>query len=344
MGWFKRLPSGLGVFIALTLLAPVLALTALAIRAAAQSPLESASAPEPLMGTVETMDRFQQVAVAIKVEFTDALSPAIAASGTVTQVIVAPGQTVTSGTVLATVNDLPVIAYTGATPLWRDLSRGATGDDVRVAQTFLQAWGYYNGAIDGNLKYATEQAIKAFNKANGGGTNNPVLSLSSLAWIGPSDVTVAALSIGAGDSASPGAALFTTTASLAAIAVTETPNIVRDAPVVLQVGPVTTPYEVGSGRVTDPEVVAAIAAFLGQATDGTGNVSLVTPRTVGTVPSSAIVVDEQSRTCMFANLTDPGILVEPLGGSLGTVDLDNSLAGQTVLFNPREVREDLSCG
>jgi hypothetical protein len=39
MTWIKQLPTGLGVFVAITLLAPLLALTALAIRAAGQSPL-----------------------------------------------------------------------------------------------------------------------------------------------------------------------------------------------------------------------------------------------------------------------------------------------------------------
>lgn len=45
MRFLKRLPTGLGIFVALTLIAPLLALTALAIRAASQSPLESASGP-----------------------------------------------------------------------------------------------------------------------------------------------------------------------------------------------------------------------------------------------------------------------------------------------------------
>jgi peptidoglycan hydrolase-like protein with peptidoglycan-binding domain len=344
MRFIRRLLTGIGVFVALTLVAPLVALTVLALKAANQSPLESASNPEPLVGTVASASRDRQVAVAVKVEYTDALSPSTAAYGTVTSVSVSPGQTVTTGTVVATVNDARVIGYASSTPLWRDLSRGSSGTDVKVAQRFLKARGYYSGAVDGSLGYSTEQAIKAFNKAQGFGSDNGVLSLSSLTWIGTGDVVVADLLVHAGDSASPGTALFTTTASLAAIVVTETPNVPRDADILLEVNDVVTPYFAGSGRVEDSEVVAAMAASLGFMTEGTGSVYLAEPVVVGTVPSSALVVDALGHTCFFQDTTGPGTMVETIGGSIGTVDLEASLIGTTVLLNPREVREDLSCG
>ena len=345
MRWFKRLPSGLGVFVAITLVAPLLALTVLGIRAASQSPLESASKPEPLIGTVEHGDRDRQVSVAIKVEYADALSPAASASGTFTTVNVDAGQDVTTGTVLATVDNTPVIAYASATPLWRDLARGATGADVTVAQNFLKAEGFYAGKADGTVAYSTEKAIKAFNKGKGFGTNNPVLGLASLSWIGPGDVTVAAVSVHAGNACAPGTVLFTTTAALAAIDVTETPNVPRDADILLTVSGITTPYVAGSGRVTVPDFVQKVAAALGpQTTDGVGTVALAQPVVVAWVPSSALVVDQQGRTCFFSGLTGPGTIVEPQGGTIGQVDLDPSFIGQPLLINPREVREDLSCG
>lgn len=344
MKWLKRLPSGLGVFVAITLLAPLLALTVMAIKAASESPLESASTPEPLIGSVEAADRDKSVTVAIKVEFADALAPVTTAFGTVTAVNIAAGQTVSNGAVVATVNDLPVIAYSGATPLWRDIMKGQTGADVAVAQAFLAATGYYAGAVNGNAQYSTQQAIKAFNKANGFGATNPVLSLTSLAWIGPADVVVALPSVHQGDSASGSTELFTTTAALAAIVVTETANVVRDQPVTLTVLGVSTSYVQGSGRVTDPTFVAAVAAALGQTVDGTGSVALVTPIVVGQVPASAIVIDANGLTCIFPDLTGAPIAVTPGGGTPGTVDLDAALIGQAVLMNPREVREDLTCG
>jgi hypothetical protein len=55
-------------------------------------------------------------------------------------------------------------------------------------------------------------------------------------------------------------------------------------------------------------------------------------------------VDASGQTCFFADTTGPGQVVVPQGGTIGLVDLDPELIGATVLLNPREVREDLSCG
>lgn len=344
MGWVTRLKSGLGIFVAATLAAPLLAFAVLGIRAASQSPLESASSPEPLIASVERQEREREVNVAIKVEYADALAPTTSASGTATSVTVAPGDEVTTGTVVARVNDAAITAYSSPSPLWRDLAHGAEGGDVRVAQDLLRTLGYYSGSSDGRVGYTTEKAIKAYNAARGYGSGNGYLSLASLTWIGTGPVTVASVTVHAGDQVSPGTELFTTTAALAAITVSETPNIVRDAEVVLVVNGITTPYVAGSGRVTDPEAVAAIAASLGTATEGLGSVKLTVPISVGAIPSSAIVSEPEGATCFFPDLTSPGVVVTPLGGSLGTVDVDVSLVGQPVLVNPREVREDLSCG
>lgn len=336
--------GGLSVLIALTLLAPVVAGAVIAVRASSQSPLESASRVEPLIGSIESAERYSEASVAIGVEFTDALSPSTNESGTLTSVGVAEGDTVNTGTVLMVVDDRTVLAYVSDAPLWRDIARGSKGSDVRVAQQLLKDLGYLTGTVDGNAGYVTELATRAFNKSHGYGVDNGVLSRASLVWVGQAPVTVAKMSVSLGDSLSPGTALFTTTASLAAITVSETPNVPRDGDVQLIVNDIVAAYVPGTGRVTDPDAVGSIAQSLGTATEGVGTVRLTTPLTVGTAPSSAVVTDEQGRVCIFADTTSPAIAIEPRGGSLGTVDLDAALVGQAVLINPREVRSDLSCG
>ena len=344
MGWLKRLSGGLGVFVAVTLLAPLTALAVLGIRAASQSPLESASLPEPLLAAVQSASRTHEVVVAIKVEYANPVAAAINATGVLTSVDIAPGGVVQTGTWVATVNDAQVIAYASPTPLWRDLYRGVAGPDVTVAQTLMASLGYYSGPIDGKVATGTERAFKAFNAAHGYGTGNGLLSLGSLVWVGPVPVTVASVAVAAGDSATPGSDLFTATSGAADIKVTESASLVRDQPVSLVVGDTATPYVVGSGRITDPAAVTAIAGVLGALTEGTGTIRLDTPVVVGTVPSSAVVSDPAGTTCFFPDVTGAGVTIEPLGGSLGTIDVDPSLVGRSILINPREVREDLSCG
>ena len=284
------------------------------------------------------------MSVAIAVEFQDALAPASGAFGVVTDVAVSPGDVISTGTRLAGVNNQPIIAYVDAQPLWRDIARGAEGADVTAAQRLLKTFGHYSGPLDGKAGYGTEKAIKAFNRSLGLGKTNGVMALANLAWVGTEPVTVATVSVRAGDQVSGGSELFTTTASLAAIVVTETPNVPRDAAILLDVNGVVIAYVAGSGRVTDADAVAAIAASLGTATEGVGEVRLAQPLTVGTVPSSAVMSDANGTTCVFADQTSPPLPVEPQGGSLGTIELDPSLIGQPILVNPREVRTDLSCG
>jgi peptidoglycan hydrolase-like protein with peptidoglycan-binding domain len=335
--------AGLAVGVALAALIPFGVGAVVALSVASHSPLESAAKPAPLVGAVETARRSGQVNVGIKVAYTEALSPATNASGTITALSVGPGDQVTTGTRVMDVSAQAVIAYVADSPLYRDIARGLTGPDVATAQGLLTELGYPAGTADGKAGIGTEKAIKAFNLANGYGKDNTVLSLASLVWVGTSPVTVGVMSVHLGGQVGPGTALFTTTAALAAITVAEPPGMVAGGDLKLVVGGVSTPYVAGSGRVTAPEAVAAMVTTLGTATEGLGTLQLVTPTTVATVPSSAVVTDAAGRTCIFASETAAPTLVTPTGGSLGTIDLDPSLAGTPVLLNPREVRGDLTC-
>lgn len=335
--------TGLAVGVALAALIPLGAGAVVALSVASNSPLESAAKPAPLIGAVETAQRSGQVNVGVKVEYAAALSPATQASGTITALAIAPGAQVTTGTRLMDVNAQAVTAYVADSPLYRDISRGLTGPDVAIAQALLIAFGYDTGATDGKAGTGTEKAIKAFNLANGYGKDNPVLSLASLVWVGTTPVTVKDMSVQLGGQVNPGTALFSTTAALAAIVVSEPPGLTAEGDLELVVGDASSPYAIGSGRITEPDAVAAMVASLGTATEGLGTLQLITPATVATVPSSAVVTDTTGRTCIFASETAGPTLVTPMGGTLGTIDLDPSLAGAPVLLNPRDVRTDLTC-
>lgn len=336
--------AGLAVSVALGALLPLGVGAAVALSVASHSPLESADKRAPLVDVIQTAQRSGQVNVSIKVQYAYALTPTTQASGTVTALHVAAGDRIDTGTRVMDVNAQVVTAYASDSPLYRDVSRGLAGTDVATAQAFLTACGYDTGGTDGNAGPGTVRAIKAFNQANGYGKDNPVLSLTSLLWIGATPVTVDTVSVHPGDQVAPGTALFTTSAALAAITVAEPPGAVAAGDLELVVGDVVTPYVAGSSIVTDADAVVAIVGALGTATDGLGTLRLVTPTTVATVPSSAVVTDASGRTCLFESETSPPTVVTPTGGSLGAIDLDVSFAGKPVLLNPRDVRTDLSCG
>jgi len=60
--------TGLAIAVTIALLAPLIAGTALVIRAASQSPLESAADVAPLVGAVERAERFREAQAATAVE------------------------------------------------------------------------------------------------------------------------------------------------------------------------------------------------------------------------------------------------------------------------------------
>jgi peptidoglycan hydrolase-like protein with peptidoglycan-binding domain len=89
------------------------------------------------------------------------------AAGTVTSVNVTPGQEVTVGATLYTVNLRPVVIAQGQTPAFRALSQDATGADVTQLQEALTSLNLYKGAVDGKFGPRTTTAVKAWQKALG---------------------------------------------------------------------------------------------------------------------------------------------------------------------------------
>jgi peptidoglycan hydrolase-like protein with peptidoglycan-binding domain len=331
------------IAVAAVLLAPLVAGAALAVVTASQSPLESAKRTAPLIGMVESAEVTDDVQVSIAVVFAATPVAVVASSGVVTAVGFAAGDEITTGTRLVSIDDRDVIAYASNAPLYRDLARGAKGRDVSTAQTLLAELGFNPGPATGTIGTQTERAIAAFNAAHGYGTRNSVLSLATLSWIGAEPVTVAVVRAIAGSIVGPGSVLFDGVAAATAIKVTEPPGFTSDSPLTLAVGDLEAAYDAGSGVISDETGVGGIAAIIGSATDRLGTLRRSEPIVVGAVPASAVVTDRSGATCLFSDVTGDPIVVEALGGTLGTVEIDAELIGRPVLLNPRDARSDLSC-
>lgn len=89
------------------------------------------------------------------------------AGGTVTTVDIAAGAEVTPGTKLYSVNLRPVVVAQGAIPAFRALTSGDTGQDVAQLQAMLTALGHYSGAVDGQFRWSTTAAVRAWQKSLG---------------------------------------------------------------------------------------------------------------------------------------------------------------------------------
>ncbi|MGN7191868.1 efflux RND transporter periplasmic adaptor subunit [Curtobacterium sp. SAFR-003] len=88
-----------------------------------------------------------------------------AASGTLTW-LPKPGQVVHRDEPLYAVDERPVRAMVGATPMWRTLERGRKGDDVQQLNENLAALGY-DVAVDRTFGPRTERAVQRWQKDRG---------------------------------------------------------------------------------------------------------------------------------------------------------------------------------
>lgn len=94
-------------------------------------------------------------------------APTGASGGAVLTLLPSPGDSVADGTVLYEANDRPVFALADPIPLYRDLTVGDSGDDVRRLQASLIRIGLLRGRADGVYSRSTAAAIDRLYKSRG---------------------------------------------------------------------------------------------------------------------------------------------------------------------------------
>lgn len=119
-----------------------------------------------------------------------------------------PGSVVTSGSVIARVDDSAIVALTGDVPMWRDLSVGDTGTDVSQLETALVALGFdpdANVTVDDEFTYATSVMVSDWQAALGIDDSGSVLQ-SEIMMI-PEPLSVSSVVAGVGEEVAIGDSL-----------------------------------------------------------------------------------------------------------------------------------------
>ncbi|TDT18089.1 putative peptidoglycan binding protein [Ilumatobacter fluminis] len=112
------------------------------------------------------------------------------AGGTITGVPEV-GDTIERGDVVAWVDDLPVVAFYGDIPMWRDLAEGDEGEDVRQLEANLVRLGYDlddDVVIDTEFDSDTETMVEAWQEDVGREETGVVAASDLVVLPGPSDV------------------------------------------------------------------------------------------------------------------------------------------------------------
>jgi peptidoglycan hydrolase-like protein with peptidoglycan-binding domain len=121
------------------------------------------------------------------------------ASGVVTS-IAAFGSVVRLGGTLYTVDERPVVAFHGALPVYRTMSWGMKGGDVRQLNSSLRALGHATVPDSDEFTSETARAVSAWQKEHGHVADG-IIGAEQIAFV-PGDVRIAAVTAHVGSSAS----------------------------------------------------------------------------------------------------------------------------------------------
>lgn len=86
------------------------------------------------------------------------------------------------GSVVATIDLVPVVVGQGEIPAFRDLAWGAVGDDVAQLQHFLNRLEYLDIDVDGRFGGATHSAVQAWQQTSGFRVDG-IVSLGDIIWV-----------------------------------------------------------------------------------------------------------------------------------------------------------------
>lgn len=157
-----------------------------------------AAAGPPATTTVRRQTLAESVTVDGKLGYGVPVPMKSAAGGTVTW-LPQPGRTIRRGGTLMRADNRPVVLLTGVLPIYRPLSPGVEGPDVRQAERDLRALGHTGFTVDDEYTDATARAVRRWQKQLGLPRTGTVDTSWVIVAAGP--VRIAELKVRVGDPA-----------------------------------------------------------------------------------------------------------------------------------------------
>jgi hypothetical protein len=303
-------------------------------------------------------------AVDLRISLTTPIAIKADTSGTVTSSVPKRGTRIRQGTKLVAVDGEPTFAFVAAAPLYRDISPGLSGADVRSAEQFLADQKFLpRASVTSAYTPAARIAIDAFETRLGLPADG-TLHESLFAWV-PAHVTVVGTAqVRIGDSVSPGSVLFESDVNPLGASFADTAsdaNQPPDAPsgtLRLIAGQQHVDFK---SLALDSADLAAVYTFLrdengkGVVTSKSGIADVTysgavlaaaAPVRVGTVPSTAVLASTSGRTCIVESIKGRYITValsrlRLVDGEIGADAVPAGLIGKTVVRDPTQLAADV---
>jgi peptidoglycan hydrolase-like protein with peptidoglycan-binding domain len=247
-------------------------------------------------------------------------------TGIVTSSSCSTGGVLRSGTEIARVDDVPVIAFASGTPLFRDLRVDDRGEDVRGLQQELVRLGSAI-AVDGIVGPGTLRTARSFLLSHGVprvAVPDDTIERSAFAWIPAAEATVRTCTAVVGAPVDAEGALVELPAELRGARIEQLPPEAVAGAREIAVGQLRTAVD-DNGVVSDLDALAQIGALPEYAAtvasaDGVPTLpatwALAEPLEVHVVPPSALWDVRDHHACVQPVTGDP-VRVEVIGSELG---------------------------
>lgn len=278
--------------------------------------------------------------------------------GTVTALSLQTGSAPAAGTAVIAIDGVPRIAYSGATPFYRDLSYGDSGGDVATLISLLQRSGHLNAeaAYEPAFTWEIGSALREFQTSFGLERTGELVS-DHFVYL-PSEfgaVTEVQVSLGdqlAGDTVIATGSGPAYRAAVYAAGTSERPTGVDPgASLVLSAGD--QHITLSTLNMQAEEATALLDTLRAWAAAGTVDIAVEDravvidgvflayehPIDVATVPYSAVLAGEAGATCVVEVRADgrervTPVTVSPISSEPGVVGIDASFRNKTLLLDP----------
>lgn len=311
--------AGLAAVATVAVLAAGVALGAVWTTSAAPAPLTPPTVIATFPVESTTFDDLRSVRLAVS--HGEAVALTSPGTGLVTRSSCSPGAGIESGTAALYLDDRPIVALATSIPLWRDLTIGTEGNDVRALQEELTRLGR-TVPVTGVLRSTTLRAFEDVLDSLGDRASLTGIPRSSVLWIPAPVVSTESCTASTGSQLEAGSEIATVAGGLTSVALRDSlpPDLVP-GPRVLNVGGVRAALG-EDGVVTDHAALAALGSVPSLRGGGgseddapVGRLSLATALDASVVPPSAIVTATDGATCVFVQ-ADP-VPLRVVGSELG---------------------------
>lgn len=300
--------------------------------------------PEPIVVLAEVAEvADERVAVASLTWGEATILVAPAWQGLVTDVHLAPGDHVTTGTPVVSVDGVRRIAAHTPRPFWRTLDVGDRGEDVRHAQQLLWTLGFLSGSISDAYTEAAARAVARWARSLGDEAPDGSFNPAYVVWLPVPSLEIAAIEIQPGLPAPPAGAVLARgprpLVEAAILSSTDEP-VVLDEPTDWEFVYAGTTYGLAAERVA--RVRSELLDRLSQAVASDdsaieGILRRREPVPAILVPASAVTANSRGDFCVWVPSGD-GFAARRVTVGEGTINraqiLSGLVGGEAVLANP----------